>query len=118
LRKILTSEESWCIPYVLLLLGEYVIEIIQDIAAALPTLNKAAYVNFIRENRPLMALLRERATSYWNLEYRYIQWPTYFIGPPADLCWQPTHCRGIYAYKDRNDYPGLIALNELERWAA
>jgi hypothetical protein len=92
-RRILVSNEPWVVPCVVLLAGEYVVEIVEDIAASAPALDRAAYTNFIRENRGLMRLLRSRATSYWNCCYRQ-------------------------DYGDRSAYPGLALLHELERWAA
>jgi hypothetical protein len=93
LRRILGINEPWVVPFAVLLSGEYVVEIIVDMVAALSTLNRDAYVNFVRENRPLMRLLRSNATSYWNCYYRN-------------------------PYPDRSTYPGLAFLHQLELWAA
>ncbi len=93
LKKILASNYAWCIPYIVMLSGEYVVEVIQDIAAALPTFNRIAYVSFVLENRALMRLLRMHATSYWNRYYNNV-------------------------YEDKISYPGLQVLNELEHWVA
>lgn len=93
LRRILRVVEPWIVPYAVLLSGEYVVEIIEDMVAALPALDRDAYVGFVRENRPLMRLLTSKATSYWNC-----------------------YCR--QSFPDRRGYPGLTFLRELERWAA
>jgi hypothetical protein len=93
LRQILTASEPWIIPFVVLLAGEYVVEIAEDIFNSLSTLDRNAYTNFVRENRPVMRLLRSKASSYWNCYYRDV-------------------------YTDRRTYPGLAFLHELERWAA
>ncbi len=92
LRQIIALTEAWVIPYVVLLAGEYVVEIIEDIVASVPVLDKNAYIAFVLENRPIMRLLRSKAASYWDVYYRY-------------------------PYPKRNDYPGLMFLNELDRWA-
>jgi len=92
LRSILALQDPWIIPFIVFPVGEYVVEIVEDIQSALPTLHRDAYVNFVRENRATMTLLRARATSYWDSYYRR-------------------------AYPDRRDYPGMAVLNELERWA-
>jgi len=93
LKAILESKDAVVIPFVVLLAGEYVLEIINDIVRALPTMDRDAYANFVRENRPLMRRLRARATSYWDRYYRS-------------------------SYPERTKYPGLAFLHELERWAA
>jgi hypothetical protein len=93
LRQILMNDEPWVIPFVVLLAGEYVVEIVEDIAASATNFDRVAYADFVRQNRDLMRLLRSRATSYWNRHYRH-------------------------AYPDRSTYPGLALLHELEFWAS
>ena len=92
LRKILTVNKPWSIPYVVLLSGENVVEIIRDMVDALPAFDREGYGNFVFENRALVGTLRARATSYWNCYYRY-------------------------KYPDRRAYPGLDFLDRLEEWA-
>ncbi|MGH7053504.1 MAG: hypothetical protein ACREFA_06775 [Stellaceae bacterium] len=93
LRHILGIGEDWIIPFVVLLSGEYVVEITEDIAGSLTKLDRNRYINFVRENRPVMRLLRSKATSYWDRYYRH-------------------------SYPDRCEYPGLMFLHELELWAS
>ena len=93
LRAILTSADAAAIPFVVLLAGEYVVEIINDMVFALPNLDRTAYASFVRENRQLMRTLKAKATSYWDCYYRAL-------------------------FPDRFDYPGLTFLREIERWAA
>jgi hypothetical protein len=93
LHRILPTSDPWAIPFVVLLAGEYVIEIIENLQEALPQLDRAAYANFVLENRPVMRDLRSRATSYWNRYYRQ-------------------------SYLDRGSYPGLVVLNHFDQWAA
>ncbi len=93
LRRVLGFNESWAIPFVVLLAGEYVVEIIDDIVASLSTLDRDAYANFARENRPMMRRLRSKASSYWNVYYRR-------------------------SHPDRSTYPGLAFLHQLEVWAS
>lgn len=92
LRRLLTLNECWSIPFVILLAGEYVVEIIHDIVSSISLLDPAAYAAFVRENTQLMTLLRARATSYWNCYYRD-------------------------RFADLNQYPGLVFLHQLERWS-
>jgi hypothetical protein len=93
LQSIMSINESWVIPFVVLLAGEYVVEIATDMVAHLPNLDRGIYTEFVRENRPLMRHLRMKAISYWNCYYRA-------------------------AYTDRSAYPGLVFLHQLEAWAA
>lgn len=93
LRHILFLNEPWSIPFVVLLAGEYVVEIIEDILVSLPALSPEAYIEFVRENRDTMRLLRSRATSYWDCYYRT-------------------------SYRNRSPYPGLAFLHQLEIWAS
>ena len=93
LRHILPLNEPWSIPFVVLLAGEYVVEIIDDILASMPMLNSEAYIEFVRENRGMMRLLRSKATSYWDCYYRT-------------------------SHPNRSAYPGLAFLHQLEIWAS
>lgn len=92
LRQILPLNERWTVPFVVLLAGEYVVEIIDDIVDALSVLDPAAYGAFSRENSGLMMLLEARASSYWDCYYRH-------------------------AFRDRRRYPGIRILNQLKVWA-
>lgn len=92
-RSIIDHQSAWVAPFVLMLLGEYVVEIAEDIRDALPVMDHAVYANLVRENRQTVQTLRARATSYWNAYHRQ-------------------------KYPQRRDYPGLQALHEMEAWAA
>jgi len=92
-RSIIEHQSAWVAPFVLMLLGEYVIEIVEDVRNALPVLDQSVYANLVRENRQTVQKLRARATSYWDAYYRQ-------------------------QYPQKRDYPGLQALHEMETWAA
>jgi len=92
-RSVIGDQSAWVAPFVLMLLGEYVIEIVEDVRAALPVLDQSVYANLVRENRQTLQRLRARATSYWDAYYRQ-------------------------QYSQKRDYPGLQALHEMETWAA
>jgi hypothetical protein len=93
LRSIVELNAPWSIPFVVVLSGEYVVEIIEDIVAATPQLDRCAYAQFVRENRSTMRLLRARAQSYWDRYYRM-------------------------SFPERAAYPGLAFLHRLEEWAS
>jgi hypothetical protein len=93
LRLVIRVDEPWSIPFVVLLAGDYVVEIGAELVSSLPALNRQAYASFVRENDALLRLLQARATSYWDCYYRR-------------------------SYPDHSLYPSLIFLQELERWVA
>jgi len=70
LRQLVDLERPWAVPFIVQLLGEYVIEIVEVIAAALPTMDAALLAGFALENPQFMATTRRRATSYWDCYHR------------------------------------------------
>ena len=72
LRELLGHPEEWSAPFIMSLLGEYVLPIVQDIQAAVST-DAALRENlrrFADENPAFTDLTRQRAISYWNAYYR------------------------------------------------
>ncbi|TQS13610.1 GNAT family N-acetyltransferase [Microbispora hainanensis] len=76
LQQISGSLEPWVLPYVVHLIGEYVVEIVTDIHTALTDLSTAdspahrAYGRFLADNPELLALIDQRVTSYWSCYHR------------------------------------------------
>jgi len=70
LRRIISRDHIWIPPFVVQLVGEYVIEILQLIQQNLNLLNTAMYAQFLRSNPELLARTKQRVTSYWNCYYR------------------------------------------------
>ncbi len=91
-RRLLPSGERWAVPFVVCLLGEYVIEIVDLIAGAFDGLDATALADFARANPAFMATTRNRATSYWNERFRQ-------------------------RFPNRQRYPALAMLTEIERMA-
>jgi len=82
LEYVVSAPQAWVAPYVVQLVGEYVVEIIEVIAAELPQLTipgsqqRALYGRFAAENAAFLDLTAARVTSYWNEYYRgSIPWP-------------------------------------------
>jgi cytidylate kinase len=79
--------------------GPWFLDIFRDAAneaavtLVLPALDGPSLGVFVRENRPMMRVLRARATSYWDRYHRK-------------------------RYPDRGTYPGLAVLRQLEVWAS
>ena len=82
LEQVVSAQEAWVVPYVVQLVGEYVVEIIEVIAAALPQLTvpgspqRALYGRFAADNPAFIDLTAARVTSYWNEYYR--RWNKYY----------------------------------------
>lgn len=93
LQRLLLAEAPWMVPFVLQLLGEYVVEISTVIDGFLADCIPARYMEFANENPGHMHRLHQQATSYWNEYYRR-------------------------AYPNRHEYPALRALQRLADGAA
>lgn len=70
LRRFIATDRPWTAPFLVQLLGEYVIEIVELIAAATSQATVQNLADFARENPRFMALTRQRATSYWDCYFR------------------------------------------------
>ena len=91
---LLASEEPWVVPYVVQLLGEYVVEIsvlILDRLSAQSSFNSPGYSEFVRANSAFIAVTEQRAISYWSCYYRH------------DF--------------SRDEYPPLVAIDRLRSGA-
>jgi len=100
LRAIIGYDEDWVPPFVLSLLGEYVIEIVSIIDDNKELLaKKTSYISFINANHAYLNLIESRCTSYWDCYYRF------------------DYHRGAFIYKDKAAYPGIGCLNYLRQHA-
>jgi hypothetical protein len=70
LRQLVGSDRPWALPFLVQLLGEYVVEIAEVVAAALPAVDPVQLAEFARENPAFMDLTRQRVRSYWDCYYR------------------------------------------------
>jgi hypothetical protein len=69
-RRLEAIDQPWIIPFLVKLLGEYVIEIIEAVTELLPSADPVQLAAFVAENPAFMATTRRRAVSYWNCYYR------------------------------------------------
>lgn len=93
--RVLEAPNAWVVPYVIQLIGEYVIRIHQTIYDSLSGLastdsRAALYAEFVTENPEFLDLTKQRAISYWNCYYRR-------------------------RYPDRTGYPAFEFLKTLDR---
>ena len=91
LERLIPLSDPWIPPFVLKLLSEYVIEIIEVIAASVEKLNFELYEMFIRNNPFFITKMKKRIISYWA-------------------------CYFIHQYKTFTDFPGFIAGESLGIW--
>jgi len=69
-ERLFSFDAIWVAPFVLQLLGEYVIEIVEAIAQNTRRLPRETYDRFIQENPAFTRLLTQRIVSYWNCYQR------------------------------------------------
>ena len=71
LRNILADDfPEWCMPYILKLSVEYVVEIVDDIYKGLRTRDNAQFRAFCANNPYMFRRSYTRMVSYWNEFYR------------------------------------------------
>jgi hypothetical protein len=70
LEKVLLSNEYWITPFIMRLLGEYLIEILDVIEKNLSDEWVDNLTCFIEENNSFFETTKRRINSYWNCYYR------------------------------------------------
>ncbi len=70
LRQMLSVNQPWSVPFVIALAGDYVVEIIDDILQAVPSLDRDVVRAFLVANPAFYCLVRARVASYWDCYYR------------------------------------------------
>ncbi|QVK21112.1 hypothetical protein KHQ82_01930 [Mycoplasmatota bacterium] len=61
---------SWVAPFIIRLLGEYVVEIVEIIKENIGVIDKRLYLDFISDNKVFFNTTQSRVMSYWNEYYR------------------------------------------------
>lgn len=74
LRRLLDKPQPWVVPFVVQLVGEYVVEIVQAVEEALPRLDPLVYGHFFQENPRFLDTTGRRVTSYYYA-YREAGYP-------------------------------------------
>ena len=79
LEETLSLKQPWTAPFIVRLVGEYVIEIIEQIDAAFDQISDAQLGDFVAANPAFIRLTRARVTSYWNSYFRKTP-PSEYVG--------------------------------------
>jgi hypothetical protein len=70
-RDLLRNADPWFAPFIVALIGEYIVEILQDVSEELTPELERTLGAFIRDNEAFWARTKRRITSYWNAYYRW-----------------------------------------------
>ncbi|HZL49332.1 MAG TPA: hypothetical protein VFC37_00120 [Terracidiphilus sp.] len=70
LARILYRDDEWIPPFVVQLVGEYVVEIVKLIRDNLRSLNPETYRHFLIRNAAFYRMKTSRVQSYWDCYYR------------------------------------------------
>lgn len=100
------------LPYILKLAEEYVIEITEIVANSLPLIPDAMWREFLRENPRWLDIMEHRCISYWDCYFRRGIFPDNLLLAKGGYHLHPEMGR---VYFNRNDYPGIQAVNYLRR---
>jgi hypothetical protein len=104
-RDLLAALQPWQAPFIVGLIGEYIVEILDDIAAALTTDNTRILSDFIGRNPAYWNTTKRRVASYWNAYYRSSSSSS---NPPA---WAVKVARPRFR---RSDYVGFSLIKHLD----
>jgi len=97
-RDLLKGLQPWAAPFVVALIGEYIVEILEDISAAMTPELEQMLGGFIFHNKAFWNTTERRVASYWNVYYRW-----------------GSECRRTYR---RDEYVGFELVDRLGRAAS
>lgn len=69
-RDVIADLQPWAAPFIVALIGEYIVEILDDIHAALTPGNARTLAAFIVQNEAYWSTTKRRVVSYWDVYYR------------------------------------------------
>ena len=98
------------LPYILKLAEEYVLEITKMVNDNLHRIPEAMWKDFLGENPKWLDIMECRCISYWDCYYRRVPITEAILMTKGGYRLHPEW--GI-VYFDRNDYPGIQAVNYL-----
>ena len=94
LRSLVSAQRDWVVPYVLQLLGEYVVEILNLLCKRVNALSGIHYSNFAAHNPAFVQRTKSRIVSYWHCYYRseypnFLQYPGFVVAESLGW-WKPS----------------------------
>ena len=91
-NRLIKHPVPWIVPFVVEVIGEYVIEIIEDLTAGLVldpgTRSADVYGRFVDANGHRMEKVAQRAISYWNCYHRF-RYPVLRPRPNSEFATYP-----------------------------
>lgn len=69
-QDLMADVRPWAAPYIITLIGEYVVEILDDIDTALTVDAEQTVASFLIANPAFWDTIKHRVASYWNAYYR------------------------------------------------
>lgn len=73
LKDIIESNEYWVTPFIIYLLGDYVVEMLKCVDLNFKKINQENMIQFINENDDVWFLTKQRIASYWDCYHRHIK---------------------------------------------
>ncbi|WP_242149352.1 hypothetical protein [Sphingomonas sp. BAUL-RG-20F-R05-02] len=70
-RDVMADLQPWAVPFIVALIGEYIVEILDDIYSALTLLDAQTVAAFIVQNEAYWNTTKRRVMSYWDVYYRW-----------------------------------------------
>lgn len=100
-------DDAWIPPFVLNLVGEYVVEIIEVIYRKIDRLPVDVFKAFINENPAFIQLIKKRIISYWNCYYRTPHFKDYVGYKVADALglWDKNDIKHLLLSSNRRQRP-------------
>lgn len=95
-QDLMADLRPWGAPYIVTLIGEYIVEILEDIHTSMTAATEDTLATFIAFNPAFWETIKRRVASYWNVYYR---------GPRG------SETRRTYR---REDYVGFKLVDRLE----
>ena len=74
IAKIIASPHSWTVPFIIQVISEYVIEILDEVNDRIISLDEINLKSFLLSNKGFYKIAKDRVASYWNCYYR-MQYP-------------------------------------------
>lgn len=70
-RDLLADFPAWGAPFIVALIGEYLVEILVDVTSAMTPEMERTLGAFAADNKPYWETTKRRVASYWNAYYRH-----------------------------------------------